>query len=66
MAKATTATAAPAAAPSETTEPNYFEVTLNKPIEVQGHRYMPGKHVADEATVAEMGDAVANKRPVTL
>lgn len=63
MAKAPTATAAPAAA---STDPQYFEVTLDKPVEVQGHRYLPGKHVADETTVAAMGDAVSNKRPVTV
>lgn len=63
MAKAPTATAAPAAASAE---PQYFEVTLTKIAVVEGHRYMPGKHVADEATVSAMGDAVANKRPVTF
>lgn len=65
MAKASsnTGTAATAAASGE---PQYFEVTLNKVAVVEGHRYLPGTHVADEATVAAMGDAVANKRPVTL
>ena len=60
MAKASNTAAASAAA----TEPAYFEVTLNKIVEVRGHRYLPGTHIADEVTVVEMGDAVANKRPV--
>lgn len=61
MAKApTTAAETTAAAP----EPQYFEVTLNRLIEVRGHRYRPGQHIVDETTLAEMGDAVASKRPV--
>lgn len=65
MAKAPTSASA-SATDAPAADPQYFEVTLNKPVEVQGHRYLAGNHVADEATVAAMGDAVANKRPVSI
>jgi hypothetical protein len=45
-------------------EPEYFEVTINRVVEIRGHFYRPGRHVVDSATLAELGDAVASKRPV--
>ena len=45
-------------------EPEYFEVTIDRVVEIRGHFYRPGRHVVDSATLAELGDAVASKRPV--
>lgn len=45
-------------------EPEYFEVTINRVVEIRGHFYRPGRHVVDSATLTELGDAVASKRPV--
>ncbi len=45
-------------------EPAYFEVTIDRIIEIRGHFYRPGRHVVDSATLAELGEAVVHKRPV--
>ncbi len=57
----TRATSKIAAAP---VEPKYYEVSLDRVIEIRGHRYRPGQHVVDETTLAEMAEAVVHKRPV--
>ena len=45
-------------------EPEYFEVTIDRVVEIRGHFYRPGRHVVDKATLSELGEAFVHKRPV--
>ena len=49
---------------SKMIEPEYFEVTIDRVVEIRGHFYRPGRHVVDKTTLAELGEAVVHKRPV--
>jgi hypothetical protein len=66
MAQSPKQTTQKPAEPTPASDAGYTEVTLNRPVSVQGHVYRPGeKHVVDQATLAAMGDAVENQKPVT-